>query len=231
MSKFSKILIILFTLFSFAANIFAIETFNWNSALEKYFEGVSKYSPQILVTNPFYNLKYFLYSRVIKNDKKIWKYLNQIIAQIYLYRQNVDFVKYMLKEYLKMLNYVDKEAIDYKEFLNHFFVLSYIEKSINEKELQVSDEILKLIDNENLNLVLSSLDDKSEFEKFYFLFRLNLVCQDDVENLIKNDLEKYEEFVISYILKLDDEAWLKFKNESPYDKLTIMYLEFLRDLK
>mgnify|MGYP000030907124 CR=1 FL=1 len=230
MKLFLKLFIFVIIFLSFKP-VFS-KSLNWEKNINDYFNKISHYNPEILVTNPFYNFKYFFYSKVLKNEKKTWEFLNQIISQIYLYRQNSDFVKYLFKEYSKILNELDNKSINYDEFLAHFFLISYIEKKINKNELpDISDELLKLVDKDNLINILQYLNDKSIFEKFYFLFRLNLVCSEEIREIIKPTLEELEDKISSDILSFDEDSWNNFKKESPYDKLTLIYLDFLKVLK
>lgn len=223
-----KILVFLFLLLVFR---FSLAYVNWQELKVNYYESITKFQPALLATNPFYSLKYFLYSRVINNPEKLWNYLNSLLAQAVLYReQNKELTNYLLNQYLKVLETVKKENknFDLEKLIDHFFVLSFLEKDIGRYDL--TDDLLTLIKPSYLDQLKTLLNKKTDFESFYFLFKLNLIGDDEIKDKIDAWLNEKEFNVIDYVRLLSDKDWQDFKNNSPYDRLTILYLEFLRSL-
>ena len=220
-------LIFVFLLFFSAFSLTFGSYVDWQELKSNYFNEITKFQPSLLVTNPFYSLKFKLYSLLPNNKDKIWNYLDEILAQAIFYReQNKELVEYLLNQYFKNLKLA--KPVDVQKLVDHFFILSFLEKELNRQGL--ADELLILVKENDLVQLESILKKKSEFESFYFLFKLSLIADENVKNKIENLLAEKEFAVIDFIILLSDKDWQEFKENSPYDKITILYLEFMRNL-
>lgn len=202
----------------------------WQNYKNNYLKYINKFQPSLLVTNPFYSVKFFIFGKFTKDQKKIWNYLNQILSQAVIYSsQNKEFLDYLLKEYNKVLSYLDpkKEEIDLESLFNNFIILSYLEKDFKIEPL--TDRLLELINQNSQIEAIYNLEGKNDFEKFYFLFRLYLVSNEDLKDKILELLSKTEEKVVDKIFYYSDKDLDDLVKNSPFDKLTLTYLNILRD--